>query len=67
MNLKFNQTMTMHTVDVPITNDTFLEYDERLHVTVTLDTVGHGVTLTPDIANITIMDDDGKCLTVSRN
>ncbi len=61
--LQFNQTVTVLTVDIPITNDTFLEYDEGLQAIATLSTVEDGITLDPDRANINILNDDCKALT----
>ncbi len=61
VNLQFNQTATVLTVDILITNDTFLEYDEELHATLT--TVEDGITLDPGRANINIQNDDCKALT----
>ncbi len=59
--LQFNQTVTVLTVDILITNDTFLENDEGVHATLT--TVEDGFTLDPGRANINIENDDCKALT----
>ncbi len=61
--LQFNQTVTVLTVDILITNDTFLEYDERLYALATLTTVEDRITLDPDRASINILNDDCKALT----
>ncbi len=63
VNLQFNQTVTVLTVDILITNDTFLEYDEGLQAIATLTTVEDRITLDPDRANINILNDDCKALT----
>ncbi len=60
MDLTFSGTVTVHRVNITITNDVYLEYDERLQAEASLITSADGVTLEPDRANITIFNDDRK-------
>ena len=58
--LTFSETMTTHLLNISITDDLLLEFDETLQSMISLVTVEDGVTLNPDQANITIVDDDRK-------
>ncbi len=60
IDLTFNETVTAHTINITITDDGLLEYDETLQSTVSLVTSEDGVTLNPDATTITILDDDCK-------
>ncbi len=60
VNLTFSGTVTVHQVNITITNDSYLEYDERLQAEASLATSADGVTLEPERANITIFNDDRK-------
>ncbi len=60
MDLTFSGTVTVHQVYITITNDVYLEYDERLQAEASLVTSADRITLEPDRANITIFNDDRK-------
>ncbi len=60
--LVFNETVTTHRVNVTINNDVYLEEDETLHFMISLVSSADGVTLDPDVANITIINDDCELL-----
>ena len=56
--------------NVSIVNDSIPEDDEMFHVSLTLDPaaqarLGNRVTVSPDVATITIQDDDSKHLIIS--
>ena len=59
----FPAMVTVIFVDIPICNDTVLEEDEKFSISIVsnshLDNVTNG---SPDSATVTIVDNDGKCL-----
>ena len=60
IDLTFSETVTSHLVNISITDDVLLELNETLQSVISLVTVEDGVTLNPDQAVITIIDDDRK-------
>ncbi len=60
--LVFNEAQTAHTVNITINNDVYLEEDETLQSMISLVSSEDGVTLEPDVAIITIINDDCESL-----
>ncbi len=60
VDLIFTETEIVHRVNISITDDLFLEDDETLQSSISLVTDEDGIVLEPDVATITILNDDGK-------
>jgi len=64
MELTFLPGAAERCASISISNDTILEDDELFSVQ--LDTTDQAVTLSPGSANVTIVDDDGKSLSIPK-
>ena len=60
IDLTFSERVTTHLVNITIIDDELLEFNETLQSKISLVTVEDGVTLNPDQATITIINDDRK-------
>ena len=58
--LVFNKSVKRKSFSVAITNDTSYESNEHFFVDLLVDAQGYNITLDPNSANITIIDDEGK-------
>ena len=58
--LVFSPSVSTFTVPITIIDDLYLENDEPFSAMITLSTVEPGITLDPDTAQITILNDDSK-------
>ena len=60
MTLVFSSTATSFTVPVVIIDDSYLENDEPFSTVVNLATADPSITITPNSATITILNDDSE-------
>ena len=58
--LVFNKSVKHNSFSVAITNDSSYESNEHFSVDLQVDAQGYNITLDPNSANITIIDDEGQ-------
>ena len=56
----FNRANSVHTATCTIVNDQVLEFTESFHVFLSVNTTAN-VTVSPEMAIVTILDDDCEC------
>ena len=60
--LTFGPGTTSIPVDIPIVNDNIVELEEQFTASLSLGTTASNVQVDPDLATISITDDDGKTI-----